>query len=222
MAGAVLIDLYNTLVPGGDRGRHAMAKAMGADLGLDPDEFAATVATSWPERMTGAYGDLATETLVLARRLGGDPSPAALATAVERRFAFARGQLVPGEASVASMRALGDAGWPIAIVSNCTFDSAAALRATPLASAVDALVLSCEVQLGKPDPAIYWAALTTLGDVDPAACVYVGDGADQELDGAAVLGMRVVQTREYRTSNPFWTGETIKSITELVPLLAGS
>jgi putative hydrolase of the HAD superfamily len=222
VAGAVLIDLYNTLVPGGDDGRAAMARLMGEDLGLDPGDFASVVVEAWPERMTGAYGDLASETLALAKRLGGDPSPEALATAVERRFAFARAHLVPGRVSVAAMESLRAAGWTVAIVSNCSFDSAAALRTTALASAVDALVLSCEVRLGKPDPAIYRLACAALGDVDPAACVFVGDGADHELRGAVGLGMRTIQTSEYRISDRSWTGERIASIRELQPLLRGT
>jgi len=220
MPRTLLIDLYNTLVFGGDDGRDQMTRDMGTDLGVDPDKFAWLVRHTWHDRMTGIHGDLATETAALAAQLDGSPTPGAVATAAERRFAFARGNLVPGSTSINAMIALRDAGWTVAIVSNCTFDSALALRATPLATAVDALVLSCEVKLGKPDPAMYLAACAALGDVDPTDCVFVGDGSDHELDGALSLGMRVIQTSEYRVSDPDWTGERIASITDLVPLLS--
>jgi putative hydrolase of the HAD superfamily len=220
MPRALLIDLYNTLVFGGDDGRAQMTRDMGVDLGVDPDKFAWLVRHTWHDRMTGVYGNPTIETAALAGQLDGTPAPAAISAAVERRLAFARASLVPGSAPINTMTALREAGWKIAIVSNCTYDSALALRATPLATAVDALVLSCEVKLGKPDPAMYLAACAALGDVDPTDCVFVGDGADHELDGAVSLGMRVIQTSEYRVSDPDWVGERIASITDLVALLS--
>jgi putative hydrolase of the HAD superfamily len=219
MPSALLLDLYHTLLSGGDADRHAMAMGMGADLGVDPDAFAAEVVAAWPQRMTGFYGDLSAETAALAARLGATPTPSALAAAVQRRFAFGRAQLVPAAASVATIRSLRAGGWQVAIVSNCTFDSALAVRATPLADVCDALVLSCEVHVGKPDPAIYLAACDALGGVDPTDCVYVGDGADGELTGAATLGMRVIQTTEYADSDPTWTGERITAIADLLTSL---
>jgi putative hydrolase of the HAD superfamily len=219
MHSAMLLDLYNTLLPGGDGGRAATVRAMAVDLGADPDAFVTEVVKSWVDRLTGVYGDLTTETAALAAHVGAEPSPSGLAAAVERRFAFARAHVRPPPATLTMLRDLRTAGWRLAIVSNCTFDSAAAIRGGPLASAVDALVLSCEVHLGKPDPAIYLAACSNLG-VDTTDCVYVGDGADRELAGAAALGMRVIQTTQYADSDPGWLGERITSISSLVPLLA--
>lgn len=216
MRSAVLMDLYNTLVPGGNAGRDAMVRAMGADLGVDPAAFAALARETWYERMTGIYGDLSAETAALAARLGVTPSPAALATAVERRMAFTRSHLVPPAASLETARTLRANGWRLVIVSNCTFDSSAALRRTALADVVHDLVLSCDVHLGKPDPGIYRIA---VGDLDPTDCVYIGDGADNELVGAAALGMRVIQTCEYVAAHPGWTGEQISSIADLVDLV---
>jgi len=219
MRRAVLLDLYNTLLPGGDVHRTEMLRGMAADLGVDPDGFRKIVFEAWPERMTGAFGDLTTETAALATRLGAHPSPAGLAAAVERRFSFARANLRPSPAAISAVTALRAAGWPVAIVSNCSFDSAAALRTTDLATAANALVLSCEMRLSKPDPAMYLAACAALDDADPQACVFVGDGADDELRGAAALGMRVIQTTEYRATDRTWSGEQIASIAALPDLL---
>ncbi|MEV4756359.1 HAD-IA family hydrolase [Micromonospora sp. NPDC049559] len=75
-------------------------------------------------------------------------------------------------------------GHPLALVSNATSDTAEAWPDGPLARRFDVAVFSCEVGLAKPDPAIYRAAADRLG-ADPAGCVFVGDGADGELAGAA-------------------------------------
>lgn len=219
MPSAVLIDLFNTLVPGGDTDRAAMVRDMAAELGVDPDEFARMVVVTWPERMRGVHGDLVTEVAVLAQRLGIHPTVEQVATAAERRFVFGRRVVIAPESALAVLAALRAAGLRLAIVSNCTFDSAAALRSTPLAAAIDALALSCEVHHGKPEPEIYRYALDAL-DVKPADAVYVGDGADGELEGAATLGMRVIQSTQYVHNDPSWTGERISTITDLPHLLA--
>jgi putative hydrolase of the HAD superfamily len=52
-------------------------------------------------------------------------------------------------------------------------------------------VLSCTVGLRKPDPRIYELACERL-EVEPADCLFVGDGANDELAGAARVGMRAV------------------------------
>jgi len=80
-------------------------------------------------------------------------------------------------------------GHRLALISNATSDTAEAWPGSPLAARFDAVVFSCDVGLAKP-PAIYRAAADRLG-ADPATCVFVGDGADGELPGAAAVGMAV-------------------------------
>lgn len=52
---------------------------------------------------------------------------------------------------------------------------------------VDVSILSCEVGLVKPDPAIYALCLDQLG-LTGQECVYVGDGAGDEIVGARAAG----------------------------------
>ena len=49
--------------------------------------------------------------------------------------------------------------------------------------------------------------------------MYVGDGSDNELRGAAAVGMRTIRTLEYAYSDPTWTGETIGKLREVIDLL---
>ncbi len=78
-----------------------------------------------------------------------------------------------------------------ALVSNCTSDVRAALVEHGIDRWFDQIILSAEVGVMKPAPEIYARATDGL-DIDPAACLYVGDGSDNELDGAANAGMRPV------------------------------
>ena len=69
-------------------------------------------------------------------------------------------------------------------------------------------------ELRKPDPRIYELACAAV-DTPPAACLYVGDGADRELHGAKSLGMRVYQTTQFAVTDRDWNGPRIGNIAEL-------
>jgi putative hydrolase of the HAD superfamily len=63
-----------------------------------------------------------------------------------------------------------------------------------LAALIDVAAFSCSVGMAKPDQRIYLSACEALS-VAPAECVYVGDGGDDELQGALEVGMTPVLLR---------------------------
>mgnify|MGYP001047991943 CR=1 FL=1 len=60
----------------------------------------------------------------------------------------------------------------------------------------DAVCLSFDEGIQKPDPAIFERCIERLG-VEADACLYVGDGGSNELEAAQRLGMQVVQAVWY-------------------------
>ena len=75
----------------------------------------------------------------------------------------------------------------------------------------------------KPDQRIFVLATERL-TVQPAKCLYVADGMDQELSGATKAGMRAVMIRypDLVDSNPYheeWEGTVIKSLREVLDLV---
>ena len=90
-------------------------------------------------------------------------------------------------------------------------------KASPFGTRFDATALSCDLGIGKPDPAIYQWAADELG-VLPADCLFIGDGADRELAGAAALGMRVLRTTEFADTDAHWLGPTIAGLPDLLTL----
>jgi putative hydrolase of the HAD superfamily len=219
MPRAVLFDFFNTLISGKNTKRRAVTHGMGADIGVDPALFAQMFTEVWPERMTGELGDLRAQIRTVAGRLGADPTEAAVESAVRRRSDLVRQTILVQNESVRVLLTLRAAGWRVAIVSNCTIDSAEVIHTTELARACDAVILSCEVGLAKPDPAIYRLACESVGAGEPAGNVFVGDGADRELRGADDVGMRAIQTQEFTQNDPAWTGERISTLGDLLPLL---
>lgn len=216
MPRAVLFDLFDTLVPAGTEAEHtATEAAMGIDLGVDPVAFAAAMRAARWEWFVGALGDLPATMRTLAARVGGSPSDAAVRLACARRIALTRRLLWPSASTLAALESLRAGGWRLGLVSNATAEVPELWKRTPLAPLFDALAFSCELGVAKPDPAIFLAACSTLR-VAPAECLYVGDGADNELTAAAGLGMAVVRTEEHADSGAMWPREPIRSLAELL------
>jgi putative hydrolase of the HAD superfamily len=88
-----------------------------------------------------------------------------------------------------------------------------------LAGLIDVQVFSCEEGLMKPDRRIFDLAIRRLG-IEPNQCFYVGDGADDELEGARAIGMDAILLRPGDTNPPHhWTGPELASLSEVLTLL---
>jgi putative hydrolase of the HAD superfamily len=66
---------------------------------------------------------------------------------------------------------------------------------------VDALIVSEEAGVSKPDPAIFAMALAALG-VDAAATVMLGDSWSADVIGARAAGIRAVWFNPLRNPSP--------------------
>jgi putative hydrolase of the HAD superfamily len=101
---------------------------------------------------------------------------------------------------LATLKRLRAAGYAIGLVSNVSLlpelmrEDLGRLGVGPL---LGATVFSSEIGVRKPDPRIFQEALTRLG-ADPGSAVFVGDRLYDDISGAQAVGMRAVQTRQFR------------------------
>jgi HAD superfamily hydrolase (TIGR01662 family) len=103
-------------------------------------------------------------------------------------------------ATMATLTALKDAGYRMGLVSNVTLLPALMredLTRLGFDAFLEATVFSSEVGVRKPDPRIFRAALDRLG-ADPGETVFVGDRRFDDVTGAQAVGMRGVQTLQFR------------------------
>ncbi|MFF5234917.1 HAD family hydrolase [Dactylosporangium sp. NPDC000521] len=209
----LVFDLFHTLVDGADGERDRVVGEMAEMVGVDPAALRQAYRDTWDERLTRWSVE---ETIrILAGRLGVSPADDAVARAAAHRRALARRVLdAVAPATLEALDALRVGGARLALVSNATSEAAEAWPACALAARFDVAVFSSVLGVGKPDPRIYLAAAAALG-AEPADCVYVGDGADGELAGAAAVGMRVVRTIEHKDTDPTWPGPVISTLRDL-------
>lgn len=102
------------------------------------------------------------------------------------------------------LSALKEKGLCVGLISNCFSEEAEVIRESVLAEYFDAVCLSCDLGMCKPDKRIFEKCLDTLG-VSAEECLYVGDGGCYELETAKSLGMNVVQPvwyLKYGTKQP--------------------
>lgn len=221
-AAAVIFDFFGTLTPvSPDQVWATNARRLADALGVPADALVAALDESFPERITGALGDVRQTLLVIAGRLGARPSDDQLDEASRVRREIQESMFALRPEALPVIRRLRAAGLKIGLLSDCTSELPDAWAGLPLADLVDAPVFSCVEQMRKPDPRLFQTVAANLR-AEPAECLYVGDGGGRELTGASDAGMRAVLLAgqdwlAHRSTEVGWTGPRIGSLTDLCP-----
>ena len=187
---AVIFDMFETLVT-----LHSVPRYFGrnvaADLGADIEKFYPLWHETEEARSKGKM--TFEESLLWIGERTHYTHPERIPSAVEKRYAFKTESLQKVEYRIVSLlRELKERGYKVALISNCFLEEAEAIRASVLATCFDAMMLSCEQGVQKPEHEIFERCLAELA-VAPEECLYVGDGGSLELETAREFGMETLQ-----------------------------
>ena len=211
----VIFDLWQTLVPWPVDGANRMYDALASQFGVEPDRFRDLWLHGRSER---ELGPIEPQLRTLAQELGyaGDIAPA---VTLRRDWTFEA--LVPRSDAVATLEELRRRGHRLGMISACSQDVPDVWARTPFADLFDSTVFSCSVGVSKPDPRIYELCCDELG-VEPRDCLFVGDGANDELPGAERVGMTAVQLRApgeaLTVEGKRWEGRRVETLSEVLEL----
>jgi putative hydrolase of the HAD superfamily len=213
---AVVFDLWGTLIPFPhavwDTVQARIASALGADL----ERFRSAWDADYTNR---AVGDIDSSLRRVCQQAGVTVDDARIGRALGMRRAALADMFVPRPDAAPTLRRLRAQGYRAGLVTNCTSEVPQLWKAGPLSGLVDATVFSCAEGLRKPDLAIYELAASRLG-ADTDECIFVGDGADTELDGASAAGMHAILLRTDDTRPPqAWDGPVIGRLSDVIALL---
>jgi len=229
---AVIFDLFGTLV---DNCRNSYSEEL-LQAGVlaeladgREDEFLAIWRSDefYKMRTLGIVREPAECIRYVCEKIGAAPSAAAVAKAVQMREDHCRRELIPRGDAVDTLKHLRSRDLKLGLLSVCAYDTPRLWPDTPFAPLFDAAVFSCEVGMVKPDPRLYALACERLG-VRAERCLFIGDGAGNELTGAKAAGMDavlicapheedLVMEREDPKS---WNGPRISALAELLKLTA--
>ncbi len=214
---AVVFDLFGTLIddsPPTDYGDFLAETA--SALGTEPERFLELWNAYDVERYTGP---IETCFEAICGQLGVSDYAAALALRLERL----RGLLVPRPDAVSTLLALREQGFRLGMISNASSEVSALWVESAFEPLFDAVLFSADERMMKPDRRLYLRMAELLG-VAPDDCLYVGDGAYNELQGAAAAGMNPVLIRvphdEWEHEGTVgWDGRRISSLSEVLALV---
>src|SRR5262245_13644216 len=216
---AVVFDLWGTLVTppkhAFDEFRRTWSEAL--DVPTERLDEVWLDVEGYRRRETGPIRDAIAD---VGERLAIDVEVEAM---LALRLAFMRDVLVPDDGVIETLTELRRRGIPTALVSNSTEDVALVWAETPFAGMLDPAVFSATAGFMKPDREIYELALRQL-PVPALETLFVGDGANDELEGARVAGMTPVLVQPGVDPQwdglEGWQGRRIASIPEVLDLVA--
>jgi putative hydrolase of the HAD superfamily len=217
---AVVFDLFGTLVDDGSPADYAEFLAESARLlGADPQRFAALWSAHDVERFTGPI-EACFE--AISAELGLS-DPARLADVLAYRLERMRKVLVPRPDAEETLRTLRERGFRLGMISNASSEVSGIWADTNLGRHFDAALFSADERLMKPDRRLYVRMADRLG-VETGDCMFVGDGAYRELQGAADAGMTPVLIRapydEWEHEGTIgWEGLRVSSLSEVLALV---
>ena len=111
----------------------------------------------------------------------------------------------------------------LGMISNASSELSALWAESVLAPLFDAAFFSADEGMMKPDRRLYERMADALG-VAPVDCLFVGDGAYRELQGAEAVGMTAVLIRvphdEWEREGTIgWQGPRVAALAELLALV---
>ena len=223
---AVIFDLYGTLVDD-----------FASTVGQTHTEFVKALAVPfepfmklWRQtaemRVIGAFQTVEATIKYVCDRLGTPVTAEQLARVVEIRLQLIRRTLNPRPDALETLARLKNDGYKLGLLSNCSIEIPIVWPETGFAELIDSAIFSSRERIKKPDPSIYQLACDRLG-VTPVDCLYVADGENHELAGAAEAGLLPVLLRNSSRDNRSellreareWQGRTIVNVTEVLKLV---
>lgn len=194
MIKAIIFDMYETLITLFDSPLY-FGTQMAADVGIAEEKFQKIWRTEEKNRTIGKV--TLEELLEKVLRENNCFSEEKMNTILKKRihckeeaFEHMHIEIIP------MLKTLKENGILIGLISNCFSEEAMVIKRSVLYPFFDAVCLSFDEGIQKPDPAIFERCIEKLG-VKADECLYVGDGGSNELEAARALGMQAVQAVWY-------------------------
>ena len=219
MIKAVLFDLYETLITE-SHAAPTRASSLAPALGLERQAYRAAWKARRPRIVVGklSFADALTE---ISRTLAGTVDAAAVQKICQQRINEKAEACARIDDRVKTLiTELAGRHIRLGVISNGFKEDVLPWSDCSLAPAFQSAVFSCDEGVAKPDPEIYLRALHRMG-VQPDVTVYIGDGGDNELAGAAQAGLRACRAAWFvRSASAALPWPELTSCEQVLTLLA--
>ncbi len=224
---AIIFDLYGTLVGNFSRKAYDQVQVqMARILGVPFPKFWQIKAETIKDR---SIGNLSAEENIIeiCRRSNVKVDKTQIEKTLVLNYEFTKNSLVPNPEVLEGLDRIKRNNLLLGLITNCNPTVPQLFPQSELARYINIPVFSCEERIKKPARRIYEIACERL-NVKSQECIYVGDGSNEELTGAASVGMLPILKHAdlsdvydpHRPEVENWQGVTIDTITELSNLFA--
>ena len=223
---AVIFDLFGTLIGDFAASARSVVAEMAAALAVPPDQFTSAWSETLEMRIIGTFQTVETNIEYVLNALNEHARVEQIEKAVEIRMTSIRQVLKPKPDAISTLAELKTRGFQLGLISNASIEIPMLWSETAFADLIDEPIFSSRVGMKKPDLRIYQLACERLA-VRPETCLYIGDGEDHELSGAAKIGLNAVLirastkrcTKSSHKEAQEWQGPTIVSLPEVLQLV---
>jgi putative hydrolase of the HAD superfamily len=143
---------------------------------------------------------------------GGTPGPASPADVAAAYRAAYLGHWRPVDGAIDLLTALHGRVATGVVTNNVASEQRQKIAACGFAPLLDAVVISEEAGVTKPDPRIFRLALDQLGQT-AAGAVMIGDAWETDIAGARAAGIRPIWFNRFRAASPDPSVTEIRSLT---------
>lgn len=194
MIKAVIFDMYETLITLQESPLY-FGTQIAEDMGVDITDFLTDWNVMEQDRSIGKVS--LEEALERIMRKNKCYSEELLKKVVAKRMETKRDNFLHIHPEIIPMLSkLKNEGIKIGLISNCFSEETIVIRESILFPYFDAIYLSYEQGIQKPDKEIFRRCMAELG-VTASESIYIGDGGSQELETAEALGMTTFQALWY-------------------------
>ena len=195
MVQVVIFDMFETLVTL-FTGKTYFGEDAAADMGIDPVTYRKAWHATEVDRSTGKL--TMKEGIAKTLKSLGIYSEDKVELIASKRIAALEDTFnsIPDD-SVKLLEELKTRGIKIGLMTNTFDDERDLIRACKLFPFFDAVRISYEQGIQKPDPRLYQSIMDEFG-VTADQCLFVGDGGSRELFAARDIGMKAVQCSWFR------------------------
>jgi putative hydrolase of the HAD superfamily len=185
MITSLIFDLFDTLVDFSLEEYNRMLERMCECLSVEKEAFISTWHESWPQYEVGKFKN-AFEYIQYVSN--GSYNASGLIAAEALHCEYEKDILNPRDGVAEVLGHLRDRGYKIGIVTNCAVETPHFWPQTPFSKLVDSAVFSSLEMIRKPNPEMFKVCIERLQS-KPSECLFVGDGANDELDAAQLAGV---------------------------------
>jgi putative hydrolase of the HAD superfamily len=226
---AVIFDLFGTLIYKLSlRESTSVLRQMASVLSAPSDDFINGWFGTFNERGLGVFQSTEVNLEHICQKLGVPLEGNKIKVAARINLDYMVRSIRPRKDAGEVLTYLKSHGYKTGLVSNCSSSVPNILKSIPFTQLIDVAIFSAIVRMQKPDVRIYQLAAEKLV-VKTECCLYIGDGDEHELTGAAEAGMHPVLISDpYEDSSDVhrvnaeqkeWHGPVISSLKGVLDLL---